>query len=211
MKELVLIVGYVILYSLFFILSKGTDSNMGEITAALIGVISALGINAMVEFAGWKSVKRRIGSQGDKSIAMMAEEISENMGVDKNHVCLTRQHDEIKEILTGDIKGILNKDIAGVLHDINMRDIAEISKKEAREQLLNPQQAELLHTMSKLNAFFDNWQKTIEINFKQCEAIEQLALENSQLKSRINQLENELSLYKSESDKQISHPAAPRI
>jgi hypothetical protein len=171
---------------------------MGEITAALIGVISALGINAVIEFAGWKSVKRRIGGKGDKSLALLTDEISEKMGVDRNHVCLTKQHDEIKDILNNDIKVFLNKEVADVIQDINMREIAELNKKEAREQLLNPQQAEVLHTISKLNAFSDSWQKTMEINFKQQITIDQLTLENAQLKSQLSFLKQELAFCKNE-------------
>lgn len=221
----------VISYCLYDFLCEGViemewDSAFVALLVAIIGLIGSIVGNIIVNYKGWKSSEKLIGSsKSNKSVTAMLG----NDGSDR--VSLSDEHKNLKDSITdldaridynlkankSDIEGLI-KPNNELLIRIDERAKNAESTRRMREDLLTPSQMAIKDGIDKLIAMSDNWQKNNAELISYKEENQELRMEllekNNVIKQKdkeIAQLNNELHEAKERLDKSVSYNNGPSI
>ena len=202
------------------------DSAFVALLVAIIGLIGSIVGNIIVNYKGWKSSEKLIGSsKSNKSVTAMLG----NDGSDR--VSLSDEHKNLKDSITdldaridynlkankSDIEGLI-KPNNELLIRIDERAKNAESTRRMREDLLTPSQMAIKDGIDKLIAMSDNWQKNNAELISYKEENQELRMEllekNNVIKQKdkeIAQLNNELHEAKERLDKSVSYNNGPSI
>lgn len=202
------------------------DSAFVALLVAIIGLIGSIVGNIIVNYKGWKSSEKLIGSsKSNKSVTAMLG----NDGSDR--VSLSDEHKNLKDSITdldaridynlkankSDIEGLI-KPNNELLIRIDERAKNAESTRRMREDLLTPSQMAIKDGIDKLMAMSDNWQKNNAELISYKEENQELRMEllekNNVIKQKdkeIAQLHNELQEVKERLDKSVNYNHGPSI
>lgn len=186
--------------SVAYNLLNGGDKAMNEIVAAIIGLIAAIVSVGVVEFVGWKKVLNRIGNCKEIPIAErfnnLEKQLDNDIGVDKNAVCLTEQHRNLEKFLEKEMSNSIKEATksANKTYDIIK---FENEQRMQRELLLSANEYRLAQALDEISGFKDVFLAKADDVRRLTEQVSALQSENHDLqkeiaeqKKRIEELES---------------------
>lgn len=155
----------------------------GSIIVAILGMIAS-------EIIGWRKVRNRL------------KEIDEHIGVDKNRVCVSQQHENMSDSImknNEEIKSILNNELISTRVTVDKLysqiDKDNREKEKVKSIIIRADGQQLNDSHQFLNALYDKyWESERQILILQQEnknlinKVDALRQENEILKNQINEL-----------------------
>ena len=144
--------------SVAYNLLNGGDKTMNEIVGAIIGLIAAIVSVGIVEIVGWKKVHKLIDNGEKIPIAErfnnLEKRLDNDIGVDKNAVCLTEQHRNLEKFLEKEMNNSLKEATKSANRTY---DIIKLEKEQRsqRELLLSANEYRLAQALDEISGFKD--------------------------------------------------------